>query len=94
MNTKKRGLGRGLDALLGSVATPPTTGHAEAAGEELRELELGQLGPGRRNPMPPMRRSGAPKWSMAAMGPSIKPPAGRIRDNPVGGANQRATKAL
>ena len=46
MNTKKRGLGRGLDALLGSVA-PPT--QAES-GEELRELELELLAPGRHQP--------------------------------------------
>jgi ParB family chromosome partitioning protein len=46
MTTKKRGLGRGLDALLGSVA--PTT-QAEV-GEELRELELELLGPGRHQP--------------------------------------------
>jgi ParB family transcriptional regulator, chromosome partitioning protein len=46
MNTKKRGLGRGLDVLLGSVA-PPT--EAEV-GEELRELELELLAPGRHQP--------------------------------------------
>jgi ParB family chromosome partitioning protein len=45
MNTKKRGLGRGLDALLGSVA--PTQADA---GEELRELELELLSPGRHQP--------------------------------------------
>jgi ParB family chromosome partitioning protein len=46
MNTKKRGLGRGLDALLSSVAPPP----AAETGEELRELELELLGPGRHQP--------------------------------------------
>jgi ParB family chromosome partitioning protein len=46
MNTKKRGLGRGLDVLLGSVA-PPT--QAEV-GEELRELEVELLGPGKHQP--------------------------------------------
>jgi len=46
MNTKKRGLGRGLDALLSSVA--PTT-QAEV-GEELRELEVELLAPGRHQP--------------------------------------------
>ena len=40
---KKRGLGRGLDALLGSGAAPE-------AGEELRELPLDQLSPGRHQP--------------------------------------------
>jgi len=46
MNTKKRGLGRGLDALLGSVAP---NSQAEV-GEELRELELDLLVPGRHQP--------------------------------------------
>ena len=45
MNTKKRGLGRGLDALLSSVAPQ----QAET-GDELRELELELLGPGRHQP--------------------------------------------
>jgi len=45
MSTKKRGLGRGLDALLGSVAP-----NQAEAGEELRELELGLLSPGRHQP--------------------------------------------
>ncbi|MFI4979504.1 MAG: ParB/RepB/Spo0J family partition protein [Nevskiales bacterium] len=47
MSTKKRGLGRGLDALLGSVAPAPA--QAET-GEELRELELELLAPGRHQP--------------------------------------------
>ncbi len=47
MSTKKRGLGRGLDALLGSVS--PTQSQAET-GEELRELELDLLAPGRHQP--------------------------------------------
>lgn len=42
---KKRGLGRGLDALLSSVA--PVTG---PEGEELRELALEQLVPGKHQP--------------------------------------------
>ncbi|MBL6750294.1 MAG: ParB/RepB/Spo0J family partition protein [Nevskia sp.] len=45
MSTKKRGLGRGLDALLGSVSPA----QAEAA-EELRELPLEVLAPGRHQP--------------------------------------------
>ena len=45
MNTKKRGLGRGLDALLGSVTPSPAE-----TGEELRELELELLAPGRHQP--------------------------------------------
>jgi ParB family transcriptional regulator, chromosome partitioning protein len=46
MNTKKRGLGRGLDALLGNVS-PTTQGEV---GEELRELPLDSLAPGRHQP--------------------------------------------
>ena len=45
MSTKKRGLGRGLDALLGSVAPPEVE-----AGEQLLELSLDQLVPGRHQP--------------------------------------------
>ena len=47
MSTKKRGLGRGLDVLLGSVA--PAAETAEP-GDELREMEVGLLGPGRHQP--------------------------------------------
>jgi ParB family chromosome partitioning protein len=45
MSTKKRGLGRGLDALLGSVAPAQPDN-----GEELRELALESLTPGRHQP--------------------------------------------
>ena len=45
MSTKKRGLGRGLDALLGSVTPSPAE-----TGDELRELELELLAPGRHQP--------------------------------------------
>jgi len=47
MSTKKRGLGRGLDALLSTVssATAPPE-----AGDELRELALDELQPGRHQP--------------------------------------------
>jgi ParB family chromosome partitioning protein len=45
VTSKKRVLGRGLDALLGSVAP----GVAEA-GEELREIELDLIAPGRHQP--------------------------------------------
>jgi ParB family chromosome partitioning protein len=44
---KKRGLGRGLDALLSSAT--PVSPSAEP-GEELRELPLDRLGPGRHQP--------------------------------------------
>jgi len=47
MNAKKRGLGRGLDALLSSVA--PVT-PAEEGGDELRELPLHALSPGKHQP--------------------------------------------
>jgi len=45
MSVKKRGLGRGLDVLLGSVEAAP----ADSA-EELRDLPLDCLGPGRHQP--------------------------------------------
>ena len=44
MSTKKRGLGRGLDALLSTVSTPA------GSDEELRELPLSSLQPGRHQP--------------------------------------------
>jgi ParB family chromosome partitioning protein len=46
VSTKKRGLGRGLDALLSSVSTSP----ASEAGDELRELGLDSLVPGKHQP--------------------------------------------
>lgn len=45
MSVKKRGLGRGLDVLLSSVSEP-----AEGGGEELRELPVGSLQPGKHQP--------------------------------------------
>ena len=45
MSTKHRGLGRGLDALLGSPARSATE-----AGDEQRELPVGQLQPGKHQP--------------------------------------------
>jgi ParB family chromosome partitioning protein len=45
MSVKKRGLGRGLDALLGSVTPMPAE-----AGDELRELPLDSLTAGRHQP--------------------------------------------
>lgn len=47
MSTKKRGLGRGLDALLSSAQTP---GVDEAAGDELREVGIEQLIAGAHQP--------------------------------------------
>ncbi|SFF56558.1 chromosome partitioning protein, ParB family [Fontimonas thermophila] len=46
MSIKKRGLGRGLDALLSSVAQPAT----EDGSEALRELNIEQIQPGRHQP--------------------------------------------
>jgi ParB family transcriptional regulator, chromosome partitioning protein len=47
MSTKKRGLGRGLDALLSSTQA---AGVDEAAGDELREVEIGLLVAGAHQP--------------------------------------------
>ncbi len=46
MTTKKRGLGRGLDALLGNVVSMDGARHSD----ELRELPLDALTPGRHQP--------------------------------------------
>lgn len=46
MSVKKKGLGRGLDVLLGSVGADS----AETAGDELRELSIDSLVPGRHQP--------------------------------------------
>ncbi|SEQ83407.1 chromosome partitioning protein, ParB family [Solimonas aquatica] len=46
MSVKKRGLGRSLDVLLSSVAAPA----AEEGGEELREIALDRLQPGKHQP--------------------------------------------
>ncbi|AXQ27564.1 ParB/RepB/Spo0J family partition protein [Solimonas sp. K1W22B-7] len=45
---KKRGLGRGLDALLSSGS--PVTQGADGSGDELRELPLDRLAPGQHQP--------------------------------------------
>lgn len=45
MSVKKRGLGRGLDVLLANVSEP-----ADAGDEELRELPVGSLQPGKHQP--------------------------------------------
>lgn len=51
MSVKKRGLGRGLDALLGSINAPGTEPAPEGAAQEsLRELPLQQLSPGKHQP--------------------------------------------
>ncbi len=48
MSVKKRGLGRGLDVLLSSAASGVDPG--EGAGEELRDLPLESLQPGKHQP--------------------------------------------
>ncbi len=48
MSVKKRGLGRGLDVLLSSAASGADPG--EGAGEELRDLPLESLQPGKHQP--------------------------------------------
>lgn len=48
MSTKKRGLGRGLDALLSSVE--PVVAAAADGGDELRELPLDAMAPGPHQP--------------------------------------------
>ena len=49
MAAKKRGLGRGLDALLGDESGADTRGQGKAEGE-LRNLPIDQIGPGKYQP--------------------------------------------
>jgi ParB family chromosome partitioning protein len=63
MTVKKRGLGRGLDALLSSVAPSAVP----ESGDELRELSLDELAPGRHQP----RRSFDPE-ALEALSESIR----------------------
>ena len=49
MSAKKRGLGRGLDALLSSVNTAPQA-EAGEAGDDQRELSLASMAPGKHQP--------------------------------------------
>jgi ParB family chromosome partitioning protein len=93
MNTKKRGLGRGLDALLGSVAPAPAE-----TGEELRDLELDLLTPGQHQP----RRKFEPEAlqsladsirSQGVVQPIVARPAGQGRFEIVAGERRwRAAK--
>ena len=52
MSVKKRGLGRGLDALLGSMNAPAAEAGSDPAPADTapRELPLAQLGPGKHQP--------------------------------------------
>ncbi len=64
MAAKKRGLGRGLDALLGIDTSAES---AESAGGELRALPVAQLQPGRYQP-----RTGMDQERLAELAESIK----------------------
>ncbi len=64
MATKKRGLGRGLDALLGIDTSAE---NAESAGGELRQLAIGELQPGRYQP-----RTGMDQDRLAELAESIR----------------------
>ncbi|MDZ4813613.1 MAG: ParB/RepB/Spo0J family partition protein [Pseudomonadota bacterium] len=64
MAAKKRGLGRGLDALLGIDTSAES---AEGAGGELRALPVAQLQPGRYQP-----RTGMDQERLAELAESIK----------------------
>ena len=68
MSTKKRGLGRGLEALLGTGNTGASADTATAAaGEGLRTLPIGDLQPGRYQP-----RTGMDADKLAELAESIK----------------------
>jgi ParB family chromosome partitioning protein len=64
---KKRGLGRGLEALLGPKAAAETAPLEAQPGEALRQLPLGQLQPGRYQP-----RSGMDQGKLAELAESIR----------------------
>ncbi|MEZ5455723.1 MAG: ParB/RepB/Spo0J family partition protein [Lysobacteraceae bacterium] len=65
MSTKKRGLGRGLDALLGNSATTPASSNSES--ERLRDLPIESLQPGKYQP-----RSTMDKERLAELADSIR----------------------
>ena len=68
MSTKKRGLGRGLEALLGtSKAAAAAVTPEEAAGDALKSLPVDQLQPGRYQP-----RTGMDPERLAELAESIK----------------------
>ena len=68
MSTKKRGLGRGLEALLGSSkAAAAAVTPEEAAGDALRTLAVGLMQPGRYQP-----RTGMDPARLAELADSIK----------------------
>ena len=65
MSTKKRGLGRGLDALLGNSANTPASSNSES--ERLRDLPIESLQPGKYQP-----RSTMDKERLAELADSIR----------------------
>ena len=65
MSTKKRGLGRGLDALLGNSAATPSSSNSES--ERLRDLPIESLQPGKYQP-----RSTMDKERLAELADSIR----------------------
>ncbi|KGQ19119.1 Chromosome (plasmid) partitioning protein ParB [Lysobacter dokdonensis DS-58] len=64
---KKRGLGRGLEALLGPKAAAETAPLEAQPGEALKNLPVGQLQPGRYQP-----RSGMDQGKLAELAESIR----------------------
>ena len=70
MATRKTGLGRGLDALLGSGSRSPSptqATEAELAGEGLRQIKIGLLQPGKYQP-----RTGMDVARLTELAESIK----------------------
>ena len=69
MSTKKRGLGRGLEALLGTgnKGAAPADAEPAAAGDSLRTLPIGDLQPGRYQP-----RTGMDADKLTELAESIK----------------------
>lgn len=65
MSTKKRGLGRGLDALLGNSTNTPASSNSES--ERLRDLPIESLQPGKYQP-----RSTMDKERLAELADSIR----------------------
>ncbi len=66
MATRKRGLGRGLDALIGNVR-PATNEASTEADSELRELAIGDMRPGKYQP-----RTGFDADALAELAQSIR----------------------
>lgn len=67
MASRKRGLGRGLDALIGNVRPASTAADQAAPEGELRELALDQLRPGKYQP-----RTGFDDEALAELAQSIR----------------------